>query len=113
MTYHERTVPDGDTTIMKRILFTGSLDSTVIAWEWLPDVSYRYIYVLLSFNIMQSRYSLKCKYSNHKAGITTMLAKNSSIYSMRYDVLYIAGVDGTIRAIDLDVSNHTIVLKHA
>lgn len=32
-----------------------------------------------------------------------MFAKNSHIYSMTYDVLYTASVDGTIRAIDIEV----------
>eukprot|EP01114_Cavostelium_apophysatum_P013786 TRINITY_DN3420_c0_g1_i1.p1 TRINITY_DN3420_c0_g1~~TRINITY_DN3420_c0_g1_i1.p1 ORF type:complete len:751 (+),score=185.85 TRINITY_DN3420_c0_g1_i1:169-2421(+) len=86
MIYHEHTETDNESSTTKKILYTGSADSTVIAWEWVPD----------------SRYTLKCKYSAHKSAITFMCAKNSQIYNMRYDVLYAAAVDGSVRAVDIE-----------
>jgi WD40 repeat protein len=94
MLYHSHIEKENDVEITKKMLYTGSADCTVIAWEWVPDVNFQ----------ERSRFTLKCKYTGHKSSITSLAAKNSMIYNMRYDLLFIAALDGSVRAIDIEVT---------
>ena len=45
------------------------------------------------------------KFEGHNRTITSMVAKNKKIFSMRYDILYSSSLDGCVRAFDIEVSS--------
>jgi WD40 repeat protein len=100
----------GGLEIAKKVLYTGSADTTVKGWD--PEVCLFPVclinpprvvtHCMSSTLVTKAQVWLEFSFSYFSA-VTCMFAKNSNVYSMSYDVLYTGSVDGTIRAIDIEV----------